>query len=117
MTVRRRPSKIDQQAIPRGPYVAIQLAPDALVQAAWKTQPETRTAPLIVGGNRGVMRVRAVSPEAVGVRPGQTLAQARLVCSDLRVVPPDPVAARLLYDDLLRTLSTVSPIVEDTNPA
>jgi len=115
MTVRRRPSTIDQQAIPRGPYVAIQLAPDALVQAAWQTQPETRAAPLIVAGDRGVMR--AVSPEAVGVRPGQTLAQARLVGSDLRVVSPDPVAARLLYDDLLRTLSTVSPIVQDTDPA
>ncbi len=115
MAVRRRPSRIGHQAIPRGPYVAVQLAPDALVQAAWHAQPETRTTPLVVAGDKSVMR--AVSPDAVGVRPGQTLAQARLVCSDLLVVPPDTVAARLLYDDLLRTLSTVSPVVEETDPA
>lgn len=114
MTVRRRSSRVGYQAIPQGPYVAVQLAPDALVQAAWHTQPETRTAPLVVAGDKGVMR--AVSPDAVGVYPGQTLAQARLVGPDLLVVPPDTVAARLLYDDLLRTLSTVSPIVEETDP-
>jgi protein ImuB len=49
---------------------------------------------------------------AAGVRPGQRLAQARLACPDLRSVPPDPLAATVLYEDLLHVLGTLSPCLE-----
>lgn len=102
------------RALPHGPYVAVQLAPDAAIQAAWQAHPQTRTAPLAIARDTGSLL--AASPHAAGVRPGHTRAQARLLCPDLVVVPPDTVAASLLYDDLLRLLSHFSPTMERTDP-
>lgn len=110
----RRPPRPDRDptAAP-GPYVAVQLAPVALIQAAWRVQPETRTVPLVIASDTRV--ILAVGPGADGVHPGQSLTQARLLAPDLVVAPPDGVTANLLYDDLLRLLTGVSPVVEDTD--
>ncbi len=98
----------------QGPFVAVQLAPTALVQAAWQSFPETRARPLAIARDTGALL--AVSDEARGVQPGQTRAQARLLCPDLVVLPPDPVAASTLYEDLLALLTAFSPIAEATDP-
>jgi len=98
-----------------GPLVAVEIYPAPLIQAAWRTQPTLRGAALAVAPAGG--RVVCACPLAVsvGVARGQSVAQARLRCPTLVVVPPDPVAASLLYDELLHTLVAFSPIVEATD--
>jgi len=44
--------------------------------------------------------------------PGHAVTQARLRCPDVTVRAPDREAIALLYDDLLVTLSAISPVVE-----
>ncbi len=95
-----------------GPLVAVALHPAPLLQAAWRARPALRRAPLAVAPTGG--RVVCVCPLAasVGVARGQSLAQARVRCPTLVVVPPDPMAAALLYDEMLHALAAFSPIVE-----
>jgi len=99
-----------------GPVVAVELYPAASVQAAWRARPGLRAAPLAVAVPDG--RILHACPLAVGggVARGQGVAQGRLLRPDLAVVPPDPAAAALLYDDLLHALGALSPVVETTDP-
>lgn len=95
-----------------GPLVAVAFQPAPLLQAAWRTRPTLRGAPLAVAPAGG--RVVCACPLAVsvGVARGQSVAQARVRCPTLVVVPPDPMAAALLYDEMLHALVAFSPIVE-----
>ncbi len=95
-----------------GPLVAVMLHPAPLIQTAWRARPALRGAPLAAAPAGG--RVASACPlaESVGVADGQSVAQARLRCPTLAVVPPDPMAAALLYDELLYTLVAFSPVVE-----
>jgi len=97
--------------------IAIQLDPPALLQAAWRATLALRGGPLAIAAPGG--RILAACPRAgaAGVTAGHTIAQARLRCPDLALAPPDAAAARALYEDLLHLLSTLSPLVEATDPA
>ena len=88
------------------------LHPAPLIQTAWRARPALRGAPLAAAPAGG--RVASACPlaESVGVADGPSVAQARLRCPTLAVVPPDPMAAALLYDELLYTLVAFSPVVE-----
>ncbi len=96
-----------------GPLVAVEIHPEPLLQAAWRARPALRGTPLVVALASGG-RVVAVCPLATGtgVVRGQSVAQARLRCPTLVVVPPDPLAAALLYAEMLHALAAFSPIVE-----
>src|SRR5487761_2724260 len=91
------------------PLVAFQLIPSALVQVVWRAHPAQRAAPLVLVDTQGT--IRAASPLATGVRPGQTLAQARGHCPTLIPVPGDERAATLLYAEMLRSLTAFSPLI------
>ncbi len=97
-----------------GPLIAVEIYPAPLIQAAWRAQPALRGAPLAVAPIGSGGRVVCACPLAasVGVADGQSVAQARLRCPTLVVVPPDPVAAALLYDEMLHALVVFSPLVE-----
>lgn len=103
---------------PVAPLIAIQLDPPLLIQAAWRTTPALRGGPLAIAAPGGG-RILAACPRAGanGVTAGHTIAQARLRCPALALAPPDAAAARALYEDLLHILSTLSPLVEATDPA
>ena len=97
--------------------VAVELAPVLAVQAAWQSRLQTRTAPLaILAANR---HIAAVCPRAAaaGVATGQSAAQARLRCPDLRFTPPDRDAVHVLWEEVLTALSGVSPCVEAADAA
>jgi len=97
--------------------VAVVLAPPPLVQAAWWAVPGSRMGPLAVVVPGGP--VLAACPLAVtaGVAAGHSVAQARLRLPALRIVPPDRATATLLWQETLRALATVSPVVEAADPA
>lgn len=96
-----------------GPVVAVLLTPVPAVQAAWWADPATRQRPLVIAPPGE--RVLAVCPMAadVGLRPGQTMAQARLRCPRSCVVAPDRAVAAALWRAALRALAEeVAPVVE-----
>ncbi len=95
-----------------GVIVAVLLDPPLFVQAAWQAAPVTRVDPLVVGAPGGLVLAACPQAAAQGVAAGQSTAQARLRCPDLRVLPPDHAAASLLWDTLLGALADVSPLVE-----
>jgi nucleotidyltransferase/DNA polymerase involved in DNA repair len=111
-TAARQSAEPASSPVPAGVIVAVLLNPPLPVQAAWHAAPATRGVPLVVGAAGGP--VLATCPQAAmrGVAAGQSAAQARLRCPDLRVAPPDHVAASLLWDTLLDALAGVSPLVE-----
>jgi len=98
--------------------IAIQLDPPALLQAAWRATPALRDGPLAIADPGGGGRILAACPraDAAGVTAGHTIAQARLRCPALALAPPDEAAARALSEDLLHILSTLSPLIEATDP-
>jgi len=95
-----------------GMIVAILLDPPLPVQAVWQATPATRVDPLVVGAPGGLVLAACPQAAAQGVAAGQSTAQARLRCPDLRILPPDHMAASLLWDTLLGALADVSPLVE-----
>ena len=100
-----------------GPIVAVELSPAAPVQAAWHAEPCLRSAPLAIVALGAL--VQAVCPLAAsaGIVPGHGVREARLRCPDVMVRAPDREAIALLYDDLLVTLSAISPVVEAADSA
>jgi nucleotidyltransferase/DNA polymerase involved in DNA repair len=110
MRSRRRP------ALPPA-IVAVLLLPPPLVQAAWLADPTLRQGPLVVIDESDKVLAADIEAAAVGVQPGQRLAQARIACPELRTAPPDDLAATVLYEDLLHMLGTLSPIIEPADPA
>jgi len=99
-----------------GPFVAVELAPHALVQVAWRAAPALRAVPLAIARPGGPLLAACPRAIGMGVLAGQTVTQARLRCPALVVRPPDDAGAALLYEALLRALLEISPLVEDTDP-
>jgi nucleotidyltransferase/DNA polymerase involved in DNA repair len=96
--------------------VAIALVPSLEVQAAWWSDPTLRQVPLSIAPSGGLLL--AVCPRAAtsGCAAGQTPGQARLCCPELRLRPPDSLAAHLIWQTVLAALTTVSPVVEAADP-
>jgi protein ImuB len=63
-------------------------------------------------------RVGAVSPaaEAFGIVPGTPVGEALSRCSDLRLVAPDPEAARAYWNEILDSLEGLGAVVESDDP-
>jgi len=95
-----------------GVIVAVLLDPPLPVQAVWQAAPATHEAPLAVGTPEGSILAACPRATVCGIAAGQSMAQARLRCPDLRVLPPDHAAASLLWDTLLGALADVSPLVK-----
>jgi protein ImuB len=95
-----------------GPIVAVELSPTAAVQAAWHAEPCLRPAPLAIAAPGGPVQAVCPLAAAAGILPGHSVAQARLRCPGVTVRAPDREAIALLHDDLLVTLSAISPVVE-----
>jgi len=99
-----------------GPIVAVEIHPAPPIQAAWRARPLLRGGPLAVAPPGGHITSACPAASRAGAVAGQSIAQARLLCPDLVVVPPDAAATSLLYDDALRALTALSPVVEAADP-
>ncbi len=114
----RRPSPDASPPRPPSPpsLVAVVLTPPPLVQAVWWAVPGSAATPLAVAEPGGPMLAVCPLVAAAGAVAGQSVAQARLRCPAARIVPPDHAAAALLWEEALRALTTVSPVVEAADP-
>lgn len=104
---------------PAPSIVAVVLTPSPLVQAAWRLSPASRATPVVIATPQGV--IVAACPRALdsGVAVGQRVAQARLRCSAVRVLHPDPTLATLatlVWEEILAALSMVSSTVDAADP-
>jgi protein ImuB len=54
--------------------------------------------------------------QAIGVRPGMTVAQARALIPDLAILNPSPAAERAASDALLDVAESISPVAEEGAP-
>ena len=67
---------------------------------------------------RGQRRLKAVCPRAaaLGLRPGQALAQARAICPELTAIDADPAADRAALDGLAGWCERFSPLAAADPP-
>src|SRR5947209_16249574 len=96
--------------------VAVALVPPLAVQAVWWSDPSLRHGPLGLAPPGGALLAVCPRATAAGCAAGQTPGQARLRCPELRLRPPDVLAAHLVWHSVLAALSTISPVVEAADP-
>ncbi|HZS13394.1 MAG TPA: hypothetical protein VFC09_02240 [Candidatus Dormibacteraeota bacterium] len=83
--------------------------------AAWRTHPELRAEPVVVGGApelRLPVVAASAAAEASGVRPGQPLREAQQRCPAAVFVALDEPEVDRLREGAVSALCTVSPAVE-----
>jgi len=95
--------------------IACLLVPDLPLQAEIRANPESQAAPLVITsgpGQRAEILATSRSAAAQGVRPGQTLPQARAVCPSIEVRSASPVLERTAREALLDVALSLSPRAE-----
>src|SRR5216684_1281022 len=103
------------------PRIACLLVPELPLVAALRAEPQLVARPLAVvqAGRGGASidpgsraHVLGATPLAVGVAPGQTLAQARSICPGLEVRQASPERERAAAQATREAAAAVSPRVE-----
>jgi|CXWL01.1.fsa_nt_gi protein ImuB len=87
--------------------------------ARLRAEPElVGDAVAVCAGNGPAARVVAATRVArrAGIRPGQTLAQARALLPKLLARPLDPLCERTAQEALLEVAESISPRIEDAEP-
>ena len=98
----------------RGPPRVLAVVVPALpLQRVLRTRPPV--GPLAVV-SEGEVRHATAQALAAGVRPGDSLVQARAACAGLEAVPLDAAADRAALRALAEALLSLSPVVEVANP-
>lgn len=102
--------------------IACVLVPHFAAAVERREEPSLAAAPLIIGESPGDSgKVFAVSSEAarVGVEPGISLRQARVLCPQARFIPMAHARYQRAFDELLEVLGGFTPRVEpgDLQPA
>src|ERR1700694_1360396 len=102
------------------PRIACLLVPELPLVAALRAEPQLVARPLAVvqagsdlGGRAHVL---GATPLALGVAPGQTLAQARSICPGLEVRQASPERERAAAQAAREAAAAVSPRVEEAGP-
>jgi len=95
--------------------IACLLVPDLPLHAELRANPELKGLPLVITNGHGFRaEALAVSHEAFekGVRPGQTLPQARAVCPEIEVRIASPVLERAAREAMLDVALSLAPRAE-----
>jgi protein ImuB len=95
------------------PRVLALFLPDLSLQRALRSRPG---APLLAVVHEGRVVACAPAARAAGVRPGDSLTQARAACAGLAAVPLDPAADRAALRALAEALLALAPSVEIAPP-
>lgn len=98
--------------------------PDLPLVAALRAEPALCSTPLAVvqaaagaqGEADGRARVLAATEQAEGVRAGQTLAEARALCPDLRVRVASPERVRAAAQAAVDAAASLTPRLEEAGP-
>ncbi len=95
--------------------IACLLVPDLPLHAELRASPELKGRPLVITSGHGFRaEALAVSHEAFaqGVRPGQTLPQARAVCPEIEVRVASPVLEKAAREAMLDVALSLTPRAE-----
>ena len=98
---------------PRAPRVLALSLPALSLQRALRSRPG---APPLAVVHEGRVVACAPAARAAGVRPGDSLTQARAACAGLAAVPLDPAADRAALRALAEALLALAPAVEIALP-
>ncbi len=87
---------------------------DAFYAAVEKRDhPELRDVPLIIGGgHRGVVSTACYIARLSGVRSAMPMFQARKLCPEAIIFPPDMPKYRRVADEIRRLMNSLTPLVE-----
>ncbi len=98
----------------RGPPRTLAVVlPDLPLQRVLRARPPAGALAVVA---EGLVRHATAPALAVGVRPGDSLVQARAACADLEAVPLDAVADRAALRALAEALLALAPVVELAPP-
>lgn len=79
-------------------------------------QPQLRGRPVVVGGDgRSVVLAATYEARAFGVHSAMPMSQARRLCPQAVVIPPDPAAYRAASAAVMRILGEVTALVEQVS--
>jgi protein ImuB len=95
--------------------IACLLVPDLPLHAELRASPELKGLPLVITNGHGFRaETLAVSHEAFaqGVRPGQTLPQARAVCPEIEARIASPILERAAREAMLDVALSLAPRAE-----
>jgi protein ImuB len=89
------------------------VVPSLPLQRISRSRPSTGPLGVV---SEGVVRHASAPALAAGVRPGDSITQARAACAAMGVEPLDPTADRVALRALAEALMTLSPTVEVAPP-
>ncbi len=76
-------------------------------------RPELRGRPVLVGGTtRGVVAAASYEARRYGIRSAMSMAQARRLCPQAVVLPPDRAAYTAASAQVMQILSSFTPLIE-----
>src|SRR5690349_24235777 len=97
------------------PMIACLLIPGFELRAALYHRPRTLLRPAALAplpGTESLLGPVTAAAEAAGVRPGMRLGEALATCPGLVLVEPDPAAAELAWEEIVRSLEDAGFAVE-----
>lgn len=78
-----------------------------------RRHPELRGRPVVVGGDvRGVVAAASYEARRFGIRSAMAMSQARRLCAQLVVLPPDRAAYAAVSAQVMALLGEITPLVE-----
>jgi len=95
------------------PRVLAVVVPGLPLQRVLRTRPPAGALAVV---SEGAVRHATAPALAAGVRPGDSLVQARAACAGLEAVPLDDAADRAALRALAEALLSLSPVVEVSHP-
>lgn len=82
-------------------------------------EPDLRTIPAIIGGNRenrhGIVLAKSIAARRFGIHTGEPVAQALQKCPNLVIVPPDHALYSRCSQRLMAYLHTITPDIEQVS--
>src|SRR5438477_7879630 len=95
--------------------IAAVVIPAFDLRAALRLRPALEAVPAALApqpGSEPLLGSVTAAAEAAGVRPGMRLGEALATCPQLVLVDPDPAAAELAWEDVVRSLEDAGFSVE-----
>src|SRR5919108_1589255 len=101
------------------PMIACLSIPGFELRAALRRQPALALGPAALApqpGGEPLIGAVTAAAEAAGVQPRMQLGEALATCPQLALVEPDPAAAELAWEEIVRSLEDAGFAVDPASP-